>query len=209
MINLTPISPNDRFNTIAMIARWRPVHLGHTPVLRALCERSSRAIIGIGSANRYNLRNPFTVAETVDMLTLALDGYSNYELLPIDDLDDGPRWRKMVKSKLAPLGKIDLFVTANPYVAKLLQADYPVCRPVSLITDEEKIPLDGTMVRHAMAAGAEWEQMVPETIADYIKSNKLDQRFRHEFGLEALAMQTIIDRYRVDKTMSRGSLKCI
>ena len=193
MIKLAPISPEDRFDTIAMIARWRPVHLGHTPVLRALCERSNRAIIGIGSANRYNLRNPFTMEETIDMLKLALVGYSNYELIPIDDLDDGPRWRKMI---MPLLGSIDLFVTANPYVAKLLQGDYPICRPVSLIHDVDKIPLDGTMVRHAMAAGNEWEQMVPKSIAGYIKSNKLDQRFRREFGLEALAMQTIVDRDR-------------
>lgn len=191
MIKLTTISPEDRFGTIAMIARWRPVHLGHTPVLRALCERSERAIIGIGSANRYNLRNPFTVAETADMLKLALADYSNYELLPIDDLDDGPRWRDMVRPML---GKLDLFVTANPYVATLLQEDYPVCRPVSLIKDKDKIPLDGTMVRYALAAGHDWAQMVPDDIADYIQSNQLDRRFRREFGLEALAMQTIIDR---------------
>ena len=190
-MKLTPISPQDHFGTIAMIARWRPVHLGHTPVLRALCERSDRAIIGIGSANRYNLRNPFSLAETVDMLELALADYDNYELLPIDDLDDGPRWRMMV---MPMLGNIDLFVTANPYVAKLMHEDYPICRPVSLIADEDKIPLDGTMVRHEMAAGGEWEQMVPDSIATYIKTNKLDERFRREFGLEALAMQAIVDR---------------
>ncbi|MFT5193609.1 MAG: nicotinamide-nucleotide adenylyltransferase [Cellvibrionaceae bacterium] len=190
-MQLTQISPTDRFGTIAMIARWRPVHLGHTPVLRALCDRSNRAIIGIGSANRYNLRNPFSLAETTDMLKLALAGYDNYELLPIDDLDDGPRWREMVKAILDPLAPIDLFVTANPYVAKLLHADYPICRPVSLIADEDKIPIDGTMVRHAMAAGGDWETMVPDVITDYIKTNKLDQRFRREFGLEALAMRAI------------------
>lgn len=172
-----------------MIARWRPVHLGHTPVLRALCERSDQAIIGIGSANRYNLRNPFTLEETIDMLRLALADHNNYKLLPIEDLDDGPRWREMIKPLL---GQVDLFVTANPYVAQLLQADYPICRPVSLIANEDKIPLDGTMVRHEMAAGGKWEQMVPESIADYIKTNKLDERFRREFGLEALAMQAIV-----------------
>lgn len=190
-MKLTQISSTDRFGTIAMIARWRPVHLGHTPVLRALCERSNRAIIGIGSANRYNLRNPFSLAETIDMLKLALADYDNYELLPIDDLDDGPRWRERVMPMLGP---IDLFVTANPYVAKLLHKDYPICRPVSLIADADKIPLDGTMVRHEMAAGGEWVKMVPGDIADYIKTNKLDERFRREFGLEALAMRAIEKR---------------
>jgi nicotinamide-nucleotide adenylyltransferase len=81
---------------IGMVARWRPVHLGQAAVLQALCDRADEALIGIGSANRYNLRNPFTAEETMEMIRLVLDGRDNYTLLPIPDLDDGPRWRKMI-----------------------------------------------------------------------------------------------------------------
>ena len=64
----------DRLQRIGMIARWRPVHRGHAPVLRALCERASTALVGIGSSNRYNFRNPFTLEETTDMIRQVLAG---------------------------------------------------------------------------------------------------------------------------------------
>ena len=84
------------FNRIAMVARWKPVHLGQAVVLRALCSGAGQVLIGVGSSNRYNLRNPFTFEETESMLRLTLTEHSNYEIMPVPDLDDGPRWRLMV-----------------------------------------------------------------------------------------------------------------
>ena len=88
------IRPTDHFGRIGMVARWRPVHRGHAPVLRALCDRASEALIGIGSSNRYDLRNPFTLEETTDMIRLVLAGRKNYTLISVPDLDHGLRWRK-------------------------------------------------------------------------------------------------------------------
>jgi len=169
---------------IAMIARWRPVHNGHLPVLRALCQRAEQVIIGIGSANRYDLRNPFTLEETTDMLGLTLADFDNYTLAPIPDLDDGPRWREMVKGLL---GTLDLFITDNPYVFNLLKEDYRIERPVTLVPLNERIPLDGTTVRRAMARGEGWQSLVPSVVAEYMIDHQLDVRFRREFGLQTLA----------------------
>ena len=183
------IGPTERFERIGMVARWRPVHLGHAPVLRALCERAASALIGIGSSNRYNARNPFTLEETMEMIRLVLAGRENYALIPVPDLDDGPRWRLMVMDLFGPL---DLFVTDNPYVSSLLSGDYRVIRPVALVPEDEKIPIDGTMVRRAMARGDNWRDLLPEEVADYIAANKLDERFRREFGLQTLALEARI-----------------
>ncbi len=171
-----------------MVARWRPVHRGHTPVLRALCARSGHALIGIGSSNRYNARNPFTLEETIDMIQLALTGHEDFTLVPVPDLDDGPRWRAMIIEMFGPL---DLFVTDNPYVASLLGKDYRVVRPVALVPEEERIAVNGTIVRRKMARGHDWQGLVPQEIADYITSRKLDERFRREFGLETLALEPL------------------
>jgi nicotinamide-nucleotide adenylyltransferase len=178
----------DGLSRIGMVARWRPVHLGHAPILRALCDRAAYALIGIGSSNRYDLRNPFTLDETIDMIGLVLSGRDNYSLVPVPDLDDGPRWRLMI---LDLFGELDLFVTANPYVASLLAEDYAISRPVDLVPEDERIPLNGTMVRREMALGNGWREMVPREVEEYLTANKLDDRFRREFGLQALAMETI------------------
>lgn len=187
------------FPRLGMIARWKPVHLGQAAVLRALCERASHALIGVGSSNRYNARNPFTLAETEDMLRLTLAGRENYTLIPVPDLDDGPRWRLMV---LGLFGALDVFVTDNPYVASLLKDDYRLLRPVELIPSEGHVRVDGSMVRALMARGERWQDWVEEGIAQYIQQNGLDERFRKEFGLETLAMATVVelDKAHTDAT---------
>ena len=90
-------------------------------------------------------------------------------------------------------GPLDLFVTDNPYVAKLMAADYRVIRPVALLADDEKIAIDGTMVRRAMAHGDDWQMLVPPAVADYITAYGLDDRFRREFGLQTLALDTFVE----------------
>jgi nicotinamide-nucleotide adenylyltransferase len=175
----------EHVDRIGMVARWRPVHLGHAPVLRALCDRASEALIGIGSSNRYDLRNPFTLEETIDMIRLVLAERQNYTLVPVPDLDDGPRWRIMV---IDLFGSLDLFVTDNPYVSSLLDQDYRIIRPVTLVSEDEKIAIDGSLVRREMAQGSGWQDLVPQEVADYIAARQLDERFRREFGLKTLAL---------------------
>lgn len=182
------------FKRIAMIARWKPVHVGQAAVLRALVREAEHATVGVGSSNRYNARNPFTYEETAEMLRLALTESapalesSEYGIIPIPDLDDGPHWRAMVKETL---GALDVFVTDNPYVANLMKDDYRLMRPVEFLSPSERIHIDGTAVRAMMAKGEPWQDWVPERVAHYIEENKLDDRFRREFGLETLAMNTL------------------
>jgi len=179
----------NRFNHIGMVARWQPVHLGHAAVLRALCACADWALIGVGSSNRNDVRNPFTFEERVDMIEMVLAQQKNYTLIPVPDLDDGPRWRKMVVDLF---GKCDLFVTDNPYVASLLAQDYEVIKPIELVAENERVAIDGSMVRREMAHGDHWRDMVLPQIADYITARQLDERFRREFGLQTIALDTFV-----------------
>lgn len=179
----------DQVDRIGMVARWQPVHRGHVPVLRALCDRASEALIGVGSSNRHDFRNPFTLDERTTMISRILSDRDNYTLIPVPDLDDGPRWRTLVMDLF---GSLDLFVTANPYVSGLLAADYKVIKPVELVPDDERIAVEGSMVRREMAQGGDWRSLVPDEIADYIAANQLDERFRREFGLQTLALDSVV-----------------
>lgn len=190
MKQTTPNEPTHQVKkTVGMVARWQPVHLGHQTVLQALCRRFAHVRIGIGSANVTNYRSPFRVEEVTEMLRLALDGWDNYTLISIPDLNDGPRWREMVAEMFGPL---DVFYTDNPYVASLMSAVYRVERPVGLLTPEERIAVSGTQVRRAMARGEGWGSLLPDQVAAYIMANRLDARFREAFGLQTLALETIV-----------------
>ena len=164
---------------LAMIARWKPVHLGHAAVLEELVERADEVILGIGSSNRYNAKNPFTAAETAEMLRLVVGHRPEVRLVEVPDLDDGPRWRLMVREMLGPL---DLFVTANGYVRGLLLEDYPILHPVHLVAPERRVRVNGTMVRAAMARGEDFRALVPEAVARFLDERGLVERLRAEFG---------------------------
>lgn len=174
-----------RIPRLGMIARWKPVHLGHAAVLEALVERAEQVWIGIGSSNRYDLQNPFTAAESAAMIRRVLRGRGSSTIVEVPDLGHGPRWRAMVVDLLGPL---DLFVTANPYVRDLMREVYRVVHPVSLIPPERRIAMDGTGVRKAMARGEGWREMVPPEVATYLQEEGLVQRFRREWGLATLAL---------------------
>ena len=178
-----------QFNHVGIIGRWRPVHLGHQAALYALCEQFEHVSIGIGSANIYNYRNPFTVEEVREMLELTLAGHSNYSLVSIPDTADEDAWRRSVKGAF---GTPDLLVTANPYVRAMLDELWPIAHPVEFISEKRKVPVSGSMLRRRMADGSSWKDLVPPEIADYMIDNQLDQRFRAEFGLQTLALDAII-----------------
>jgi nicotinamide-nucleotide adenylyltransferase len=172
-----------------MVARWKPVHLGHAAVLRGLVASAPRVLLGIGSSNRYDARSPFTAAETRDMVRLVIGDAPGVEIHDVPDLGDGPRWRAMVAQMFGPL---DAFVTDNPYVASLMRESYRVVRPVEFVAPKDRIAIDGTTVRREIAKGDAWRAMVPPAVAEYIASRGLDARFRREFGLQTLA-GTIIE----------------
>ena len=178
-----------KYRRIGMVGRWKPVHVGQAVVLRALCSRADQVVIGVGSSNRYNMRNPFTFEETEAMIQLVLRDEANYSILPVPDLDDGPRWRLMVRDLF---GDLDLLVTENPYVAELMKDIYPLARPVEFVPAGERVRVDGSMVRARMARGERWQDWVPPRCVEYIESHGLDVRFRREFGLQTLAMETVI-----------------
>ena len=182
-------SQGKEFQRVGMVARWKPVHLGHVPVLHGLCDHAEQIIIGIGSSNRYDFRNPFTLEETIEMLHIGLTNRKNYTLIPVPDLDDGPRWRMMI---MELFGKLDCFVTDNPYVSHLLSEAYHVQAPIKFVGEADRVRLNGTMVRRSMAQGDEWQELVPKGISEYIINKKLDLRFRQEFGLQTIALETII-----------------
>lgn len=179
------MSAPGRVARLGMVARWKPVHRGHAAVLQSLLERADHVRLGLGSSNRYGLQNPFTAAESAEMIRRVLGPPARYDLVEVPDLGHGPRWRAMVAELFGPL---DLFVTANPYVRELMREIYRVVHPVTLVPPERRLPVDGTAVRRAMARGEEWREMVPPEVATYLQEEGLVRRFRSELGLATLEL---------------------
>jgi nicotinamide mononucleotide adenylyltransferase len=123
--------------------------------------------------------------------------FENYRLLRVRDLDDGPRWRKLV---LETFGPLDLFVTANDYVRSLLERDYRIVHPAALVPRERHVPVDATMVREAIAKDEPWEHLVSPAVAGYLTGKGLVERFRREFGEETrAAARARLERARLER----------
>ena len=183
---------------VGTIARFKPLHMGAQLMLETICSQAGEVIIGIGSSNKYDVRNPFTAEETEEMIRRALSGYDNYSVVHVPDFahlgpeyQDGQAWRKNV---LRLFGELNYFIVENGYVKKLLEEDYKIARPSSLIPKESQIMVSGTMVRVEMAKNGDWKSLVSKEVADYLTEpgkagsyENLVDRFRKEFGLETLA----------------------
>ena len=178
--------------TTGLIGRWKPLHLGGALLLETVCKYSDHVKIGIGSCNKYNLRNPFTADESREMIDQFLKPkYDHYEFILVPDFgqiaeySDGQMWRKYVVDHYKTL---DNFVSGNDYVTELLKDDYHIIKSYEMIPTEFQIPIKASMIRMAMARGLNYEEMLPDAVAEYIRDNKLAARFRREFGLEQLAV---------------------
>jgi nicotinamide-nucleotide adenylyltransferase len=198
------------YTKLGIIGRFKPLHLGASALLETLCSQSEQVIIGIGSSNKYNLRNPFTAKESTQMINKVLaPNYSNYNVIHVPDFAHDPRycdgqmWRSYVNQHFTDL---DGFITGNPYVEKLLRDDYSMLDSFSFINNstvnfpENLKNIRSTLVRLKIATNDDWESLVRGEVADYLKGNNLISRFKKEFGLET------INRYVVSSSSSIESL---
>ncbi len=175
-----------------LVGRFRPLHNGGALLLEHICEKSESVIIGIGSTNKYNVRNPFTADETKDMVKLFLGStFNNYSIINVPDFPNDPskgECEDWIKYVVDHYGKLDNFVTGNPYVKRLLQDHYNIVHPSEIIPEKEYVDICATQVRLAMAKGEGYMHHVPKTVMMYLEENKIVERFRDEFGLETLAL---------------------
>lgn len=164
---------------VGIIGRFKPVHKGHIAMLEAVCENAKSVLIGLGSPNKYDARNPFTAKESGEMIDAVLHSkYCNYSFIEVPDFDNAVLWRE---NTVKLFGKLDCFVTSNDYVVELLKNDYKIVHPFEIVSPDKFIPVTATIVRNKIAKFEDWQNLVPEPVADYIKINNLDGRFRKEF----------------------------
>ena len=174
---------------VGLIARFKPLHIGGAYMLEAICEHADEVLIGIGSSNKYNLRNPFTAQESEDMVHAYLGGrFNNYSIVHIPDFAQDPQYangEKWKKHVVKTFGTLDHFISGNGFVKELLQDTYTIMPSYDLIPEQKRTPVRSTEVRIAMAYELDlWKEMVPKEVSEYIITNELDKRFLKEFGEE-------------------------
>ena len=134
-------------------------------VLRKIFQECDHVTVGIGSAQMSHMdSNPFTAGERYLMIAEALraEGYSNFYIVPVEDLNRYALWVAQVSSMCPPF---DIVYSNNPGTRRLFrEAGYEV-RTSPLYNRDH---FSGTEVRRRMLTGGDWRSLVPKRVAEVI-----------------------------------------
>ena len=113
--------------------RTQPPHIGHISMLEAACGSAREVIIGIGSANKYDAKNPYTAEERELMLrkSLADKDFHNYRFIHVPDFEDDNDWVRYV-SLAANIDKNTKILSGNDWVQQIFKEN-EVLKPRDLI----------------------------------------------------------------------------
>jgi len=158
------------------VGRFQPVHKGHIKALEFVFSQVDEVVIGIGSAQAsHTLKNPFTTSERMEMLIRALDEAGldkRYYLIPLPDINFNAIWATYVVSMIP---RFDVVFTGNSLVAQLFrEKGYEVVvQPMF-----RKDILSATEIRKRMIEGEPCEELVPESVVEYIRDIKGVERIK-------------------------------
>lgn len=159
------------------VGRYQPFHKGHLEAIKKIVNVVDELIIVVGSSQySHRVDNPFTAGERVTMIRRALmeEGIQlrRIWIIPVPDVHQHMLW---VSQIVGYCPKFDVVYANEPLTRRLfLEAGFrveqvpPIRREVYLATE----------IRKRMLAGKEWEDLVPSSVAKFIKEIEGDARLR-------------------------------
>jgi len=150
------------------VGRFQPFHKGHLGAIEDVLKKVDELIIVIGSAQySHRLDNPFTTGERVTMIREALKeakvDSSRYLIIPIRDIHVHMLWVAEVTG-FTP--KFDIVYTNEPLTRRLLIESGFKVEPIPF---HEREKYSSTVVRERMLNNQNWEELVPKSVAQFIK----------------------------------------
>lgn len=150
------------------VGRFQPFHLGHLHAIKHILSNVDEVIIVIGSAQySHRLDNPFTAGERVTMICKALIEAqittSKYLIIPIRDLHVHMMWVAEVRGYTP---RFEVVYSNEPLTCRLfMEAGFPV---KSIPFSKRHLYL-ATEVRERILRNESWTELVPNSVANYIR----------------------------------------
>ena len=150
------------------IGRFQPFHLGHLYAIEDVLKEVDELVVAIGSAQySHNLLNPFTAGERLTMVQSALGeaGISCKKvwIVPVPDVHLHMMWVSAVEG-YSP--KFEVVYSNEPLSRRLFkEAGYEV-KPIKFHDREQ---FSSTEIREKMLKNQNWENLVPKSVAAFIK----------------------------------------
>ncbi len=163
------------------IGRFQPLHKGHFSVFKQIADECDSIIIGVGSAQvEREMENPLSGGERITMIRRVLEKHDlgPYEIYPIPDIECYPAWPYYV---MAILPSFDCLYVHSKTVLRLFEGTRTKLRKVDEFNKEE---WSATEVRRRIREGEDWESLVPEEVAKYLKEINMKERLKPTISMK-------------------------
>ncbi len=156
------------------VGRFQPMHKGHLHAIKHALKKCDELIVLIGSSQRcYEVENPLTVGERVEMIYRVLEAegiYSKCMILSIPDVNNNALWVSHVKS-LVP--SFDVVFSNNPLTIKLFE---DAGKGVEQTPMYKRKTYEGTAVRKLLLKGDKWKKAVHPEVVKFMVEKKIIER---------------------------------
>lgn len=150
------------------VGRFQPFHKGHLQVVKEILNEVDELVIVVGSA-QYSHRtdNPFTTGERLVMIRKALEeakiDLNRIWIVPVPDVHIHMVWVAAVEGYTP---SFDVVYSNEPLTRRLfIEAGYEV----KSIRFHKREVYSATEIRERMLKGENWEELVPKSVAEFIK----------------------------------------
>jgi len=150
------------------VGRFQPFHNGHSVVIKDILKEVDELIIVIGSAQySHRIDNPFTTGERLTMIRNALKEAEipneRCWIVPVRDVHVHMLW---VAEVVGYTPKFDVVYGNEPLTRRLfIEAGFKV----KSIPFHKRDIYSATEIRKRMLADKNWEELVPKSVAKFIR----------------------------------------
>lgn len=151
-----------------VIGRFQPFHKGHQYLIEESLKISEKIIIGIGSANKSDAKNPWNWEERKKVIAAFLKHEGLYtkvkDIIPLYDNPDDDVWfQNLVKAA----GSFDVTIGNNPWNNGIIERHGI---PALTIGFKNRDKWEGVQIRDLMSKKGKWEDRVPKHLVKHIIS---------------------------------------
>jgi nicotinamide-nucleotide adenylyltransferase len=159
------------------VGRFQPIHKGHVKAIKDILKQVDELVIVIGSAQySHGVDNPFTTGERITMIRRALESenipLTRCWIIPVPDLHIHMIW---VSEVTGYTPKFDIIYTNEPLTRRLFIEAGVKVEPVPF--HKRKI-YSSTEIRERMLKNKSWKELVPKSVAQFIKEIKGIERIQ-------------------------------
>ena len=159
------------------VGRFQPVHNGHLEVIKGILEDVDELVIVVGSSQySHRLDNPFTTGERITMIRKALQesviSLSKIWIIPVPDVHQHALW---VSQIVGYSPKFDVVYANEPLTSRLFAESGFKVKPMPFVKREI---YSATEIRQNIIDNKKWEELVPNSVAKFIKQIDGDVRLR-------------------------------